>query len=372
MKDEFHTFSPLAGRPMLLRMTSSGIPTRGNASKLRAFSQITAAFLVLACASLVAPATGLADPATASRVIDRLQANETPAQTAAQPVAVAPASESEFLSQAAWAAEAMAAQPGPAINAVPVATTVVGDAETPALVEVLTDVGRRWTYVYVRERTRTLAGGEPKVEKTRGTRFDEISALAPEFGEGVVRVQSKLRAQAAVGRVEAIEERAGFYRAAASSYHLVAEQTTDPTSGIASLVHYEAPLSVIEAGAQPGQRWKVGIRSRGDLHTDLDGEVLGLQDVQTPHGLYERCLVIRLTGQISGVVEAYGSRIEVPSGDFSVTEWYAPGVGRVLVKEKLEQMLVLEDGSTVEYSERTQFALRSFVLPSAAVPAAGE
>jgi hypothetical protein len=141
--------------------------------------------------------------------------------------------------------------------------------------------------------------------------------------------------------------------------------------GLGSLVHYEVPLPVLEAAAEPGQRWSVGVRSQQDLHTDLDGEVLGVQDVQTPRGRFEGCLVIRLTGQISGVVEAYGRRMEVPTGDFSLTQWYAPGVGLVLAKQEISQTLVLEDGKSMEYSERAQFALRSTELASAAAPAPG-
>lgn len=247
-----------------------------------------------------------------------------------------------------------------------------GNAETPALDAVLTEVGRRWTYTYVREQTRTLPGGNPEVEKLHGTRVDEITGRSPEFGEGVVRVQSSSRGRASSSPAESIEEHVGFYRALGSSYQLVAEQVPDPTSGTAALVKYEAPLSMLEAAAEPGQRWSVGVRTRRDLHTNLEGEVLGVQDAQTPHGLFERCLVIRLTGQISGVVEAYGSRMEVPSGDFTITEWYAPGVGLVLAKEEFSQILVLEDGTSMDYSERTQFALRSTEPAAAAAPAVGE
>ncbi|MCH7598357.1 MAG: hypothetical protein IH973_01260 [Myxococcales bacterium] len=244
--------------------------------------------------------------------------------------------------------------------------------EAKPTVWVPTEVGKRWTYVYVRERTRDNGDGEPVVETLRGTRIDEITALAPEFGKNVVRVQSNLEGRQAAGAAPSTEERVGFLRYTGTSYQLVAEQTTDPASGIASLVQYDVPLSLLEAGAQPGQRWKVGVRSQGGLHTDLEGEVLGAQDVQTPLGLFEHCLVIRLTGQISGIVEAYGSRMEVPSGDFTLTEWYAPGVGLVLAKEQRTQTLVFEDGTRVEYSERTQFALRSTDSALAAVPAADD
>ena len=76
--------------------------------------------------------------------------------------------------------------------------------------------------------------------------------------------------------------------------------------------------------------------------------------------------------EISGVVEVYGSRMEVPTGEVTLTEWYAPGVGLVLAKEERSQTLVFEDGTRMEYSERTQFALRSTDSPATAVPAAGE
>lgn len=247
-----------------------------------------------------------------------------------------------------------------------------GDPKAKPTVWVPTEVGRRWTYVYVREQTRQRGDEEPVVEKLRGTRVDEITALAPEFGPGVIRVHSRLSGRRAADEAQSSEERVSFMRFGDASYQLVAEETTDPASGIASLVQYDVPLSLLEAGAKPGQRWKVGVRSRGDLHTDLEGEVLGAQDVQTPHGLFEHCLVIRLTGQISGVVEVYGSRMEVPTGDVTLTRWYAPGVGLVLAKEERSQTLVFEDGTRMEYSERTQFALRSTDTVATAVPAAGE
>lgn len=251
----------------------------------------------------------------------------------------------------------------------------IASPQTNSSVFMPTEIGRRWTYVYVREQIRDTGDGNPIVEKLRGTRIDEITAAAPEFGENVVRVRSGLQGRLAAGTAgstETSEERVGFFRHSGSSYQLVAEETTDPASGVTSLVQYALPLSLVESGAQPGQRWKVGVRSDGDLHTNLEGEVLGTEDVQTPKGLFKRCLVVRLTGQISGVVESYGSRIEVPTGDFTLTEWYAPGVGLVLAKKELKQTFVFEDGTSMEYSERTQFALRSTDEAVSPVPAAAE
>lgn len=234
------------------------------------------------------------------------------------------------------------------------------------------DVGRSWTYVYFSERSRTSLGEVAEVETLKGMRTDAIVSLAPELGTDVFRLESTTVGRTAPDAPDSTERLTNFYRATGSTVELFAEQHLDPTTGTAPLVRYEVPLSLLEATAEPGQRWKVGVRSRGDLHTDLEGEVLGVQDVQTPLGAFENCLVIRLTGQTTGVVEVYGHRMEVPSGDYSVTQWYAPGVGLVLAKERRSRTLVHEDGSKIEYGERAQFALRSTEPGNAPVPAASE
>ncbi|MCP5042956.1 MAG: hypothetical protein GY944_18180, partial [bacterium] len=161
----------------------------------------------------------------------------------------------------------------------------------PAIVWTPTQTGQRWTYAYVRERSRALEGTQPEVEKLRGTRVDEVASKAVEYGEDVVRVHSVLRAKSAQSPNEITEEHTGFYRTADTSFELVAEKNPDPTSAVEVLVRYDVPLTLLESSAQPGQRWKVGVRSQGDVHTDLEGEVLGVQDVETPAGLFEQCLV---------------------------------------------------------------------------------
>ena len=229
------------------------------------------------------------------------------------------------------------------------------------------DVGRSWTYVFVQERSRSLGGASPEIEKLRGTRVDKITAEAPEFGQNVIQMQSRMhgRNDGDPGGAETREEFSRFYRSFGQVHQLIAEDTGRTGPGSRGLTQYETPLRMLESGIEVGQEWQVGVRHRGDLHTRLVGELLGVQDVQTPAGLFERCLVVRIRGEISGVIEAYGSRMEVPDGTSTETVWYAPGVGRVLTKLELVQTLILEDGQTLEYSERTQFALRSTEGPTA-------
>ncbi len=233
-----------------------------------------------------------------------------------------------------------------------------------------TTPGARSTYVYIRERSRAVEGQAAEVEKLRGTRIDEVAARDPGTSDDVIRIDSKLHAKSSKTNGEVIETHTSFYRVTGTRVELVAERSADPTSATDVMTRYDVPLSILESNAEPGQRWQVGVRSQRDLHTNLEGEVLGVQAVETPAGHFEQCLVIRLTGQISGVVEAYGTRMEVPSGDITITRWYAPGAGLVLAKEERSQTLVLEDGTQMNYSERTQFALRSAETETAVTPAA--
>ncbi|MFT5441213.1 MAG: hypothetical protein ACI8W3_000253 [Myxococcota bacterium] len=241
--------------------------------------------------------------------------------------------------------------------------------QLPKIIWTPSAIGNRWTYIYVSERQRAVGENEPVIEKVRGTRVDEITATAPGMGDDVFRLTTTLLGRSTASPAETSSEQTRYFHLSDSSYELVAEDIVNSVTAATKLVYYDAPLAVLVAQAQPGQRWTVGVRSEGDLHTKLEGEVLGIQDAETPSGTYEDCLVVRLTGQVSGVVEAYGTRMEVPSGDITVTTWYAPGVGLVLAKEERSQVLLMEDGTSIEYSERSQFALRSR-RTAAASPAA--
>jgi hypothetical protein len=281
------------------------------------------------------------------------------------------------------ATDAAAAPPSPVADPIARASAPVPAASgaSPARWILPFEIGQRWTYVFVRERSRSMAGAEneaearaeveieSEVEKQRGTLTVEIAAPAPEYGEGVVRMHSILQVSEFGSTGAEPEESESFVRNGSEGIALVAEEMNNPVEGKSRLTRYPVPLRMLDAGASADEPWSVGVREQGGMKTELAGRILGVQDVQTPRGLFERCLVVRLEGAVSGVVEAHGSRTEIPDGRYTSTEWYAPGVGRVLVKQEISQTLVLEDGSEVLYSERIQFALRE---TTATVPAAPE
>jgi hypothetical protein len=221
------------------------------------------------------------------------------------------------------------------------------------------DVGNQWTYVYLRERSRSRGGEEAELELFRGTLTERVVGNVPEFGPRAVEVRSTVRGHVEGAPAEMVERRRSFVESNGFSYQLLAVEAEDPLVGKLELTRFRPPLLALKAGADVGEKWKIGSKEAGGLTTELEGEILGVQDAKVPSGVFEKCLVVQHTGAFSGAIEVYGNRVEIPSGVLVTTEWYAPGVGKVLVKEEISQTMVLADGSTLDYSERTQFALSS-------------
>jgi hypothetical protein len=234
---------------------------------------------------------------------------------------------------------------------VPVSGSAIASGWMPA------DPGNRWTYVYARERSRSVDGADETTETLRGTLTEEVVGRSPDYGPGVVEVRSVLRGRGERDPTETVEKQRRFLRASGASLRILAREATDPLAGSTELVRFSPPLEAIKAGIGTGETWKLGVERQGGVQTELEGEVLGLQDARTPAGLYPKCLVVRHVGTMSGAVDLNGTRIELRDGRFSSTEWFAPGVGRVLAKRERVQTLVLADGSTAVISEQTQLAL---------------
>ena len=214
--------------------------------------------------------------------------------------------------------------------------------------------GRSWTYVFARERSRETENGE-ETESLRGSLVQQV--VGPSAEEGGVLVEALLRGRAEGQAAESIEKRRSFVEAGDGALRVLAREAQDPLGGEARLARFSPPLELIRAGVAPGETWHVGVDRYGDIRITFEAEILGLQDAQTPAGLYERCLVVRYTGRIEGGIALYGDRIEVRDGRLSATEWYAPGVGLVLAKEDLEQTLELSSGASLIFREKTQYAL---------------
>jgi hypothetical protein len=157
----------------------------------------------------------------------------------------------------------------------------------------------------------------------------------------------------------AIEKQRSIWLSHGQGVQELARESFDPAMGTTELKRFNTPVDRIKAGALAGATWPMGQWNTDGINAEYHGEVLGVQDARTPAGLFEKCLVVRHSAPLSGVVEVGGGRVEIRDGMLSITEWFAPGTGRVLVKRELDQSMVLPDGQTIEFRERTEYALRN-------------
>jgi hypothetical protein len=322
----------------------------------------------LLAAALLAPTSSAADDTTASSEIPVLAGESAsspvePGEEAPNAIAAettVPAVPEASTDRHPAAADAALDAPAvPAAEAVPAAAAKIAPSHTTQPRWVPLDVGNQWTYVYLRERERGLDGVAPDLESFRGTLVEEVVGNVPEYSPRAVEVRSTVRGHMEGSSSETIQKHRSFVESNGFSYRVLATEAENPVAGNIELKRFTPPLLALKADANVGEKWRIGSRETGGLPTELEGEVLGVQDAKVPSGVFEKCLVVRYTGSFSGAIEISGNRIEVPSGEIVTTEWYAPGVGKVLAKEEIRQTMVLADGSALSYTERTQFALSS-------------
>ncbi len=247
-----------------------------------------------------------------------------------------------------------------------------------------TDVGNRWSYVYNRERERVVGDVEETVETLRGTRVDVVASTSPQTAPGAVEIQSVLKGRSEGAVTDTIENSREVLSSSGAGIFVYVREAPHPLTGERRSVVFNPPFQSLRSGARSSEPWSTGVEQSGGLRTEYQSEILGIQDAQTPAGLFEKCLVLRTQGTVSGTVEIYGDQVSLDGGRLVQTEWFAPGVGRVLAKAELEHTLTMADGQTVAIRERSQFALSNVVLaggqatgavaepvePAAAMPAA--
>ena len=188
------------------------------------------------------------------------------------------------------------------------------------------------------------------------------------------RAASGATDRASKRRSSSIERRKSFVESSSGGLLVLAREAPNPLGGEPELARFAVPLALLPPGlgVAQGEKWRVGVDEASGLRSEVRGEILGLQDAQTPAGLFEKCLVVRYTADIAGAIDLYGDRIEVREGRGVTTAWYAPGVGQVLAKEELDQTLELSNGSTIQVREEIEFALSEIWLPAAPVAALTE
>ena len=217
------------------------------------------------------------------------------------------------------------------------------------------EVGAHKTFVHRQDRTITSHGESFGDERWVGTREERVLP-APAGIEGAT---AELRVTTRIGSAagEQVEVQRLFVSPTASAYQIHASELE--AAGQRYAIHYPQAAIVLREGARVGERWHVSSEEVAGLKGDTWGEVIGLQDARTPAGLFEQCLVVRYTVELSGTIGVEGAgTFEVTDGTMVVTEWYAKGVGMVLSKEQMKETLVGADGTEIVATMEAQSSLK--------------
>ncbi|MCP5070055.1 MAG: hypothetical protein GY946_26090 [bacterium] len=134
------------------------------------------------------------------------------------------------------------------------------------------------------------------------------------------------------------------------------------------LTMHENPLVYVPASVKGGMTWEVGTLELNGLTVQMQGEILGLQAAKTPAGPFERCLKVRYTGEVSGMIELDDGRLPVRTGQLDMTHWFAPGIGLVMAEESLSMDLLTAEG-TMTSRMTDRYALERYRVKGAPVPA---
>ena len=131
---------------------------------------------------------------------------------------------------------------------------------------------------------------------------------------------------------------------------------------------HQNPLIYVPASVKGGMSWKVGTLELNGLMVEMQGKILGLQAARTPVGAFERCLKVRYTGALSGMIELDDGRLPVRNGQMDMTHWFATGVGLVMAEETVRMDLLTAQG-TMTSTLTDHYALERFQVDGAPVPA---
>jgi hypothetical protein len=230
------------------------------------------------------------------------------------------------------------------------------------------EVGTKKTFVHRQDRTLESGGESLGDERWVGTREDRVLPLPGGSGPAAAELRITTRVNGEGG--EEVETQRLFVSPTPSAYRIHSARLDADGRQVA--IDYATPATVLAEDAKVGETWHVSSENVGDLKGETWGEVVGIQDARTPAGLFEDCLVVRYTVDISGTFEIPGAgAMDVAEGRMVVTEWHARGVGMVLAKETLSETLIGPNGVEVLAGMTSQTALKRLELAEPPPAAAG-
>ncbi len=243
---------------------------------------------------------------------------------------------------------------GMGLGVVAAALAVGAAAPEKALDFAALKVGNEWDYTISSTMTFTADGEEVMSAKSKGTSHSELTRTTKEFGDLLFeQVDTDTETDEEGTETETITK-AWFRTGADGVYeHVIQYGDEDP-------IEHAKPHRVLPIPATVGQKWSIGVVNIEGMRVKLSGEVAAFEDLSTPGGDFKGCLKLLYHGTITGTFGAGDESMDIESGAYEGSEWFAPGVGSVKSRDTGSIDIRLPDGGLATMKLTETALLKSF------------
>ncbi len=189
--------------------------------------------------------------------------------------------------------------------------------------------------LFRRSLKRTLYAGPHLSAKFhyQGDRIEEVFAASKGKATAEIRVTDRLMGER--GLADISDTQRHYVVPGTTRYEPIASEMA--VRGKRVVVRQPEGTTPIMKGAKPGKPWPAGVEVIDGLAFEREGEVMGVQALDTPAGRFEQVLVVRYTGKLMKPgLSPLGDGVRVKGGRVVTTEWIARGVGRVQIRQEGE------------------------------------
>lgn len=184
-------------------------------------------------------------------------------------------------------------------------------------------VGNEWEFTISSSMTVTMDGEELMSTKSKGTSHSEVTRTTKEFGDVCFEeVDTDTETDEEGTESETVTK--AYLRIGADGVyqHAIRYGDEDP-------IEHAKPQRVLPIPAKVGQKWSIGVLDIEGMRVKLSGEVAAFEDLTTPGGDFKGCLKLLYHGTVTGTFGAGDEAVDIESGTYEGSEWFAPGVGSV-------------------------------------------
>jgi hypothetical protein len=216
------------------------------------------------------------------------------------------------------------------------------------------DPGVEKLFVHIVERRETT-GDSPETRRLlRGTRHEVFAPAHKREGAGAVEMRVTKRLSGP-GRPDQLVTELHTVKPSANAYRV--QSSILEWKGGRKSVAYSEPVKLLPDTIEKGATWNAGTGTFDEVTIQRTGEIVGLQDVNTPAGPVPGCLVVRYRTRLSGRGLVQGVPQDVADSEIVRTVWFARGVGMVLAKEEMHETVEVF-GQPTEIHVRAQSGLK--------------